>query len=58
VQAICMACISLVGAATLSEVRLLGLYQYICVLLPDKDDVFDVPDATSTKTLAEVRGFC
>src|SRR5215218_8384335 len=30
---ICIACMSLEGAATLSEVRLLGLYQYISVLL-------------------------
>jgi hypothetical protein len=51
-----MACISLVGAATLSEVRLLGLYQYICVLRAPKDDVPNVPDDTSAKTRAEVLG--
>jgi hypothetical protein len=53
---ICMACISLVGAATLSEVRLLGLYQYISVLRTPKDDVSNVPDDTSAKTRAEVLG--
>jgi hypothetical protein len=26
----------------------------VCVLIPEKDDVLDVPDTTSTKTLAEV----
>src|SRR5215212_1977347 len=51
-----MACISLVGAATLSEVRLLGLYQYISVLRAPKDDVSNVPDDTSAKTRAEVLG--
>jgi hypothetical protein len=33
------------------------LYQYIFVLLPEKDDVVNVPCATSTKTLAEVQRF-
>src|ERR687896_2475379 len=35
---ICMACSSVEGASTLSEVRVVGLYQYIslCVLLPER----------------------
>src|SRR5215208_5780962 len=49
---ICMACSSVEGAWTLSEVRVVGLYQYIFVLLPLKDDVSNVPGATSAKTLA------
>jgi hypothetical protein len=55
---ICMACSSVEGASTLSEAPVVGLYQYIFVLLPEKDDVFNVPDATSTKTLAEVQRSC
>ena len=55
---ICMAFSSVEGASTLSEVRDVGLYQYnFSVLLPEKDDVSNVPVATSTKTLAEVRSF-
>jgi len=42
------------GAATFSEVRLLGLYQYIFVSSFPKDAVSDVPEAMSTKTLVEV----
>jgi hypothetical protein len=35
-----MACSSVEGASTLSEARVVGLYQYIfCVLLPEKDAV-------------------
>src|SRR5215203_6943892 len=47
-----MACSSVEGASTLSEARVVGLYQYIyCVLLlPERDDVFNVPCATSTET--------
>src|SRR5215208_3196157 len=47
-----MACSSVEGASTLSEARVVGLYQYIyCVLLlPERDDVFNVPGATSTET--------
>jgi hypothetical protein len=46
---ICMASWSVEGACTLSEVRVVGLYQYIFVLLPEKDDALNVPCATSTK---------
>src|SRR5215217_5273154 len=54
-----MACSSVEGASTLSEARLLGLYQYICVSsFPKKDDASDVPGAKSTKTLAEVPRLC
>jgi hypothetical protein len=49
-----MACESLAGADTFSEVRVVGLYQYIYVLLSPKDDVSNVPYAMSSKTLAEV----
>jgi hypothetical protein len=51
-----MACESLEGAATFSEEWDVGLYQYIslCVLLPERDALSGVPDATSAKTLAEV----
>jgi hypothetical protein len=48
---ICMACSSVEGASTLSEVRAIGLYQYnFFVLLPEKDDALNVPGATSTET--------
>jgi hypothetical protein len=47
---ICMACSSVEGASTLSEVRVVGLYQYIFMSsFPKKDDVSNVPVATSTK---------
>src|SRR5215218_9347602 len=39
---ICIACSSVEGASTLSELRVVGLYQYIFVLLPEKDDASDV----------------
>src|SRR5215211_1324604 len=47
-----IACSSVEGASTLSEVRVVGLYQYIfCVLLlPERDDVLNVPGATSNET--------
>src|SRR5215216_5307810 len=47
-----IACSSVEGASTLSEARVVGLYQYIyCVLLlPERDDAFNVPGATSTET--------
>jgi hypothetical protein len=47
-----MACSSVEGASTLSEAPVVGLYQYIFVLLPEKDDAVNVPGATSAKTLA------
>src|SRR4028118_919795 len=37
------ACSSLGGAATLSEVWLVGLYQYICVLLPKRTLILMYP---------------
>jgi hypothetical protein len=53
---ICIACSSVEGAWTLSEVRVVGLYQYIFfVFLPEQDDVSNVPVATSAETFAEVR---
>jgi hypothetical protein len=45
----CIAYSSCEGAATLSEVWVMGLYQYICVLLSEKDVCTYVPDATSQK---------
>ena len=51
---ICMACVSLEGAATFSEEWVVGLWQYIFVSSFPKDAVSDVPDAMSSKTLAEV----
>src|SRR5215212_6292009 len=48
---ICMACSSVEGSSTLSEVRVVGLYQYIFLSsFPKKDDALNVPGATSTET--------
>src|SRR5215208_2840200 len=46
-----MACSSVEGSSTLSEVRVVGLYQYIFLFsFPKKDDALNVPGATSTET--------
>src|SRR5215207_4915098 len=47
---ICMACSSVKGASTLSEVRVVGLYQYICPPSRKGRCFRCVPHATSTKT--------
>ena len=47
---ICIACSSVEGASTLSEVRVVGSYQYnFMSSLLKKDDVDNVPYATSPK---------
>lgn len=43
-----MACSSVDGASTLSEVQVVGLYQYICAPFPFEDIIY-VPDVARTK---------